>query len=51
MLDENTARNKAKQLGLDVTGTLGILLRANKNGLIVNLEQELLRMTIDLLFN
>ena len=40
LLDDNAARNKAKQLGLNVTGTLGILLRASKNGLVTDLEQE-----------
>ena len=40
LLDDNAARNKAKQLGLNVTGTLGILLRASKNRLITDLEQE-----------
>lgn len=40
-LDDNAARNKAKQLGLDVTGTLGILLKANANGLIADLGQEI----------
>ena len=39
-LDENAARNKAKQLGLDVVGTLGILLGGHKLGLVDNLEQE-----------
>ena len=43
-LDDNAARNKAKQLGLDVTGTLGILLRAHANGLIVDLGQEILNL-------
>jgi len=40
ILDDNTARNKAKQLGLDVVGTLGILLEANRVGLIADMEQE-----------
>ena len=41
VLDDGLARSKAKQLGLTVTGTLGILLKAYKNGLIINLEQEI----------
>jgi len=44
VLDDNSARNKAKQLGLDVTGTLGILLKATKNGLITDLEQEIVNL-------
>jgi predicted nucleic acid-binding protein len=41
VLDDNAARNKAKQLGLDVTGTLGILQGAYKKGLVDDLEQEI----------
>ena len=44
VLDDNTARNKAKQLGLDVTGTLGILLRAHKAGIIADLAQEIAKL-------
>ncbi len=40
VLDENSARNKAKQLGLEVTGTLGILLKAKKCGFIDNIREE-----------
>ena len=41
VLDERAARNKAKQLGLDVTGTLGILLKAKKRGLISEINIEI----------
>ena len=41
VLDDGLARNKAKQLGLAVTGTLGILLRAHRNGLIDDLRAEI----------
>jgi predicted nucleic acid-binding protein len=41
VLDESAARNKAKQLGLEVTGTLGILLKAHKQGLIDDVLQEI----------
>jgi len=41
VLDESAARNKAKQLGLQVTGTLGILLRARKRGLIEDIGHEI----------
>ena len=44
VLDDNAARNKAKQFGLNVTGTLGVLLKASKMGLIENLEQDILKL-------
>lgn len=42
ILDDMGARNKAVQLGLGVIGTLGILQRANKHGLISNLKRDIL---------
>jgi len=44
VLDDRYARNKAKQLGLEVTGTLGLLLRANKVGLIDNLTSDIQKL-------
>ena len=44
ILDDNAARNKAKQFGLIVTGTLGVLLKASKKGLIESLEQDIFRL-------
>jgi len=44
ILDDNAARNKAKQLGLNVTGTLGILQGAFKKGLVDDLEQEIMSL-------
>jgi predicted nucleic acid-binding protein len=44
ILDDLYARNKATQLDLDVTGTIGILLLAYRNGLISNLELELQKL-------
>ena len=41
LLDEREARLQAKRLGLRVTGTLGVLLRAKKLGLIKSLREEL----------
>jgi len=41
VLDEISARNKAKQLGLEVTGTLGVLLKARKLGLLVDIAVEI----------
>jgi len=44
VLDDNAARNKARQLGLDVIGTLGILSGAYKKDLIDDLEQEIINL-------
>ncbi|MCL1917554.1 MAG: DUF3368 domain-containing protein [Peptococcaceae bacterium] len=44
VLDENLARNKAKQFGLEVTGTLGILLKARKHGLIEEISEEISKL-------
>ena len=41
LLDDREARLQAKRLGLRVTGTLGILLRAKRLGLIESLKEEL----------
>ena len=41
LLDDREARLQAKRLGLRVTGTLGVLLRAKKLGLIKSLREEL----------
>ena len=41
VLDDFSARIKAKQLGLNVTGTLGIILRAKKQNLIADLTFEI----------
>lgn len=41
LLDDREARLQAKRLGLKVAGTIGILLRAKKLGLISNLKAEL----------
>ena len=40
-LDDMYARNKAKQLNLKVTGTLGILLKAKNIGLIGNINEDI----------
>lgn len=34
IMDDNAAKKTAKYLGLTVTGTMGVLLRAKKEGLI-----------------
>ena len=41
LLDDREARLQAKRLGLRVTGTLGVLLRAKKLRLIESLREEL----------
>ena len=41
LLDDREARLQAKRLGLKITGTLGILLRAKKLGLIENMKEEI----------
>ena len=41
VLDDNVARIKAKQIGLEVTGTLGILLRAKAKGYIDDISTDL----------
>jgi predicted nucleic acid-binding protein len=41
ILDDGYARSKAKQMGLAVTGTLGILIAGQKRGLINNLAEEI----------
>ena len=41
VLDESSARNKAKQLRLEITGTVGILMKAEKLGLLVDIETEI----------
>ena len=41
VLDDFSARNKAKQLGLNVTGTLGIIIKARNNNLIKDIAIEI----------
>ena len=41
LLDESEARRIAKNFGLNVTGTIGILLKAKKKSYIENLSKEL----------
>jgi predicted nucleic acid-binding protein len=38
LIDERVARLQAKVLGLDVIGTLGLLLKAKKKGLILSIK-------------
>lgn len=41
ILDDRKARRTAQQLGLPITGTLAVLLRAKQHGLIPNLRDVL----------
>lgn len=41
VLDDLAARNVATELGLNITGTLGILLAAHKQGIFPNLDDAL----------
>ncbi|MCE2719216.1 MAG: DUF3368 domain-containing protein [Dolichospermum sp.] len=41
LLDEKSARRVAKQMNLPVLGTVGILIWAKQNGLILNLREQL----------
>ena len=41
LMDERKGRAKAKALGLEVTGTIGILLLARENGIAIDLRSEL----------
>ena len=44
IIDDNAAKKTAKYLGLSVTGTLGILLKAKKLGILKKLHPLLLEM-------
>ncbi len=44
ILDENKGRRKAIELGLNVKGTLGVLLEAKKEGLIVAIKPLLIQL-------
>ena len=46
ILDDNAAKKTAKFLGLKVTGTLGIILKAKKHGVVGNVS-DLLAKLID----
>jgi predicted nucleic acid-binding protein len=41
LLDDRSARNKARLVGLQMTGTIGILLLAKKSGILKGFQSEL----------
>jgi predicted nucleic acid-binding protein len=41
VMDDIAARNKARQMGLEVTGTIGILLKALEHGLLDDILPEI----------
>ena len=45
ILDEKLGRFHAKHAGLNVTGTIGVLIKAKKNGLIKELKPLLTELT------
>jgi predicted nucleic acid-binding protein len=44
LLDDKLARRMARRLGVPVTGTLGVLLRAKRLGLVVELRSLIMRL-------
>ena len=44
ILDDGYARSKAKQMGLRVTGTLGILIAGHQNGLVNDIVAEIVAL-------
>lgn len=44
VIDDNTAKKTAKYLGLKVTGTIGVLLRAKREGIIPEISSVLEKM-------
>ena len=50
IMDDNAAKKTAKFLGLNVTGTLGILLKAKKEGYLEMVEPIMNELIIDGLF-
>jgi predicted nucleic acid-binding protein len=47
IIDDGLARKHAKRLGLNITGTLGVLLRAKSNGVIDEVAPILKRLVDD----
>lgn len=45
LIDETLGRSEAIRLGLDVTGAVGVLIRAKRKGLIAEVKPEIDRLT------
>lgn len=45
ILDDLAARNVAVELGLNITGTLGVLLAAHQKGILSDIEQAVFALT------
>lgn len=50
LMDDNAAKKTAKFLGMNVTGTLGVLLRAKREGLIPEVKPMVDALQIDGLY-
>lgn len=50
IMDDNAAKKTAKFLGLNVTGTLGILLKSKKEGYLEMVEPIMNELILDGLF-
>lgn len=46
LLDDSDAREKARLYGLEITGTIGILLRAEKEGKLSSIKETLEELRI-----
>ncbi len=46
LLDDSDAREKARLYGLEITGTIGILLRAEKEGILSSIKETLEELKI-----
>ena len=44
ILDDYKARKVATRLGLDITGTLGVIIKAKKNGVIPSIKPVLVKL-------
>lgn len=58
LIDEKKGRYKSKELGLNIMGTLGVLIKAKEKGLITSLKEEIenlqrvdFRISDELIFN
>ena len=49
-MDDNAAKKTAKFLGLSVTGTLGVIIKAKQEGLIDSVKEIIDQLLLDGLF-